>query len=70
MYAVPVGGAIAIALGVGVAIRLATRRAEIGGAEVMAVEVYPSTMSAPAELQTLSGRGDCGIVAIRTGARR
>ncbi len=37
---------------------------------VMAIEVYPSTANAPAELQTLSGRGTCGIIALWTGPRR
>ncbi|MBW7934442.1 MAG: hypothetical protein H3C62_12725 [Gemmatimonadaceae bacterium] len=37
---------------------------------VMAIEIYPSTANAPAELITLGGRGSCGIVALWTGARR
>lgn len=37
---------------------------------VMAIEIYPSTANAPAELQTLGGRGSCGIVAIWTGPRQ
>jgi hypothetical protein len=42
----------------------------IGANEVMAVEVYPSTSNAPAELVPLTGSGSCGIVAIWTGPRR
>ena len=42
----------------------------VDGASVMAIEIYPSTANAPAELQTLGGRGSCGIVAIWTGPRR
>ncbi|MCE9600818.1 MAG: hypothetical protein K8S21_01220 [Gemmatimonadetes bacterium] len=42
----------------------------VDGRSVMAIEVYPSTANAPAELQRLSGRGSCGIVALWTGARR
>lgn len=37
---------------------------------VMAIEIYPSTANAPAELQTLGGRGSCGIIAIWTGPRQ
>jgi hypothetical protein len=40
----------------------------VNGRSVAAVEVYPSTANAPAELQTLSGRGSCGIIAIWTGS--
>lgn len=42
----------------------------VDGRSVMAIEVYPSTANAPAELQRLSMRGSCGIVALWTGARR
>jgi hypothetical protein len=42
----------------------------VDGASVMAIEIYPSTANAPPELQTLGGRGSCGIVAIWTGPRR
>ncbi len=42
----------------------------IDGRSVMAIEIYPSTANAPAELQTLGGRGSCGIVAIWTGPRQ
>lgn len=42
----------------------------VDGRAIMAIEVYPSTANAPAELQTLGGRGSCGIVAIWTGTRR
>lgn len=38
--------------------------------EVMAIEVYPSTANAPAELIPLTGGGSCGIIAIWTGPRR
>lgn len=40
----------------------------VHGRSVAAIEIYPSTANAPAELQTLSGRGSCGIVAIWTGS--
>lgn len=40
----------------------------VNGRSVQAVEVYPSTANAPAELQTLGGRGSCGIIAIWTGS--
>ena len=40
----------------------------VNGRAVSAVEIYPSTANAPAELQTLGGRGSCGIIAIWTGA--
>lgn len=40
----------------------------VNGRSVAAIEVYPSTANAPAELQTLGGRGSCGIVAIWTGS--
>lgn len=39
-------------------------------AEVMAMEIYPSTANAPAELIPLTNRGSCGLVAIWTGPRR
>ena len=39
-------------------------------AEVMAMEIYPSTANAPAELIPLTNRGACGLVAIWTGPRR
>ena len=42
----------------------------VDGGSIMAIEVYPSTANAPAELQSLGGRGSCGIVAIWTGPRR
>lgn len=42
----------------------------LDGRSIMAVEIYPSTANAPAELQTLGGRGSCGIVAIWTGPRQ
>lgn len=42
----------------------------VDGRSIMAIEVYPSTGNAPAELQRASGRGSCGIVALWTGARR
>jgi hypothetical protein len=42
----------------------------VDGRSVMAIEVYPSTANAPAELQRASGRGSCGIVALWTGSRR
>jgi hypothetical protein len=38
--------------------------------EVMAMEIYPSTANAPAELIPLTNRGSCGLVAIWTGPRR
>jgi hypothetical protein len=42
----------------------------VDGRSVMAIEIYPSTANAPAELQTLGGRGSCGIVAVWTGPRK
>jgi hypothetical protein len=42
----------------------------VPGNEVMAIEIYPSTANAPAELIPLTLRGSCGIVAIWTGPRR
>ena len=42
----------------------------VDGRSVMAIEVYPSTANAPAELVRLGGRGSCGIVALWTGGRR
>lgn len=44
----------------------------VGGNEIAAIEIYPSTANAPFELQAAasSGRGSCGIVAIWTGGRR
>lgn len=41
----------------------------ISGVSVAAVEIYPSSANAPAELVPISGRGTCGIVAIWTGGR-
>ncbi len=38
--------------------------------DVMAIEIYPSTANAPAELIPLTGNGSCGIIAIWTGQRR
>ncbi len=37
---------------------------------VAAIEIYPSTANAPAELIPLTGQGSCGIIAIWTGSRR
>lgn len=44
----------------------------VNGGAIAAVEVYPSTANAPAELQAaaMGGRGSCGIIAFWTGARR
>lgn len=42
----------------------------VDGRSVMAIEIYPSTANAPVELQSLGGRGSCGIVAIWTGPRQ
>jgi hypothetical protein len=42
----------------------------VDGRSVMAIEIYPSTANAPAELIPIGGRGSCGFVAIWTGARR
>lgn len=42
----------------------------VDGNDVAAIEIYPSTANAPVEMQTLGGRGSCGVVAIWTGARR
>lgn len=42
----------------------------VGVNEVMAIEIYPSSANAPAELIPLTGTGTCGIVAIWTGPRR
>lgn len=39
-------------------------------ASVAAIELYPSTANAPAELIPLTNKGSCGIVAIWTGGRR
>jgi hypothetical protein len=39
-------------------------------AEVMAMEIYPSTVNAPSELIPQMNRGSCGLVAIWTGPRR
>lgn len=38
--------------------------------EIMAIEIYPSTANAPAELIPLTGGGSCGIIALWTGPRR
>lgn len=42
----------------------------VDGNTIMAIEIYPSTANAPAELQSLGGRGSCGIIAIWTGPRK
>lgn len=44
----------------------------VGGNEIAAIEIYPSSANAPYELQAAAstGRGTCGIVAIWTGGRR
>lgn len=42
----------------------------VAGTQVSAIEVYPSLANAPAELIPLTGRGECGLIAIWTGARR
>jgi hypothetical protein len=44
----------------------------VGGNEIAAIEVYPSSANAPSELQAAAstGRGTCGIVAIWTGGRK
>jgi hypothetical protein len=41
----------------------------VDGPSVLAVEIYPSTANAPAELIPLTGNGSCGIVAVWTGGR-
>ena len=41
----------------------------VSGLEVAAIEVYPSLANAPAELVPLTGRGECGLIAIWTGGR-
>ncbi|MCW5826715.1 MAG: hypothetical protein KIT38_09265 [Gemmatimonadaceae bacterium] len=41
----------------------------VQGADVLAIEIYPSAASAPVELQRVTVRGSCGIVAIWTGGR-
>lgn len=41
----------------------------VSGMEVVAIEVYPSLANAPAELIPLTGRGECGLIAIWTGGR-
>ena len=41
----------------------------VSGLEVVAIEVYPSLANAPAELIPLTGRGECGLIAIWTGGR-
>ncbi len=38
--------------------------------EIMAIEIYPSTANAPAELIPLTGNGSCGIIALWTGPRQ
>ncbi len=40
------------------------------GAEVMAIEIYPSLANAPDELIPLTGGGSCGLIALWTGPRR
>lgn len=42
----------------------------IGSQAVMAIEIYPSTANAPAELIPVTANGSCGIVAFWTGPRR
>lgn len=42
----------------------------VGGAEIAAIEVYPSLANAPAELIPLTGRGECGLIVLWTGGRR
>ncbi len=42
----------------------------VEGNAVAAVEIYPSTANAPAELIPLTGGGSCGIIALWTGGRR
>jgi hypothetical protein len=42
----------------------------VDGRSVNAIEVYPSTGNAPAELVRAAGRGSCGILALWTGERR
>lgn len=42
----------------------------VDGRAVAAIEIYPSTANAPAELIPLTGGGSCGIVAIWTGVRK
>ncbi len=42
----------------------------VEGGSVAAVEIYPSTANAPAELIPLTGGGSCGIIALWTGGRR
>lgn len=42
----------------------------VNGTDVMAIEIYPSTANAPAELIQIGGRGSCGMVVIWTGARQ
>jgi hypothetical protein len=42
----------------------------VGSHEVMAIEIYPSTANAPAELIPVTANGSCGIVAFWTGPRR
>ncbi|MBX3132152.1 MAG: hypothetical protein KF689_02040 [Gemmatimonadaceae bacterium] len=39
------------------------------GSEILAIEIYPSVANAPVELQRVTQRGSCGIVAIWTGGR-
>lgn len=41
----------------------------VQGSDVLAIEIYPSAASAPVELQRVTVRGSCGIVAIWTGGR-
>jgi hypothetical protein len=40
----------------------------VDGRSVAAIEIYPSTANAPADLIPLTGGGSCGLVAIWTGA--
>lgn len=41
----------------------------VSGADVLAIEIYPSVANAPVELQRVTARGSCGLVAIWTGGR-
>jgi len=42
----------------------------VDGRAVMGIEIYPSTVNAPAELIPTASRGSCGLVVIWTGSRR
>lgn len=42
----------------------------VNGLSVMAIEIYPSSANAPPEIIPFNGKGSCGVIVIRTGARK